>query len=483
MVPIAFTEYKRQTVEGFASFLAGGAPPQWPLEIFLELSNLCNLKCAMCGTFSGVNPMKYLLLSEMERGFMLPRDFTASIDSVLEHALVVHAFGYGEPTLHPEFKECIDFLSQYQVVIDFFTNGMKLDQDLCDFLVERRVAVIYVSFSGATKDDYENLYIGGSYETVLDGIERLARTKQARGAHYPQIHINSIAYEHHVKHLVEFVDLMASVGANHIHLKSASPDIALLNDHISICRPWVEGLVVERAKRRARRLNMELHADAYEARAVSGDGQWQVVRQALVNPSKKLVNIDDPVVDPRFAAWPKHVEIGGLKDLMKRVEPIRNLEKNPVPPSALDVPPAAVTRHLDIRRPGIEISTPCLEPFKTLYIQQDGTVKPCCFAPRTLTPLGDITRHRAEEVWRGAGFQATQEAILRDEYPMNICGSCIEYNLAPKHHNFADIVGTYRDWLMAGGVDEFVTLDELKNFRDDLPGNRRVVELHKMAMK
>jgi len=106
-------------------------------------------------------------------------------------------------------------------------------------------------FGGDTRN-YENLYIGGKFDTVTEGIRNLAAAKLKHGSHYPLIQVNSIGFEHHIAELVAFVELMASLGVNHISVKEPSPDVKLLNDHISICRPWVEGVILAEAKQRPR---------------------------------------------------------------------------------------------------------------------------------------------------------------------------------------------------------------------------------------
>jgi MoaA/NifB/PqqE/SkfB family radical SAM enzyme len=187
--------HKIETVQSFKAFTEGRGLPEWPAEIFLELSNVCDLKCAMCPTFSALNPYRLTALKATERGFLDSKGLARPLEQVLRHALNVHCFGYGEPTIHPDFRETLDYLAQFQVMIDFFTNGMHLDADLAEFLVRSRVYKITVSFSGATKEDYENVYLGGVFETVLGGLRHLSEAKQRAGRAFPIVVINSLAFQ------------------------------------------------------------------------------------------------------------------------------------------------------------------------------------------------------------------------------------------------------------------------------------------------
>ena len=110
-----YIEKKTNAWQSFFDFADGkGELPKWPLEIFLEISNVCDLKCAMCPTFSAINSERFFNLKKADRGLIAIDSATEPLVNLLEHALVVHAFGYGEPTIHPQFKEVIHFLSQYE---------------------------------------------------------------------------------------------------------------------------------------------------------------------------------------------------------------------------------------------------------------------------------------------------------------------------------------------------------------------------------
>src|SRR5262252_7238654 len=158
---------KRQTVDSFLRFSRGGPPPAWPAEIYLEVSNVCDLRCVMCPRFSAFNPDRKTAIRETEPGFMGSHAAERSLRSLLEHALSVHVFGYGEPTIHPEFSTLLSEVAQYRVLMDFFTNGMHLTEALARQVVELSVHRITLSFSGATRETYESVYQGGDFDRTL----------------------------------------------------------------------------------------------------------------------------------------------------------------------------------------------------------------------------------------------------------------------------------------------------------------------------
>jgi len=429
---------KRQAITSFYTFTEGGQIPRWPLEIFLEISNVCDLKCAMCHTFSAFNPKRLFSIKKEERGFFSEY---GALESLLKHSLRVHCFGYGEPTLHPQFQEIITYISNYEVLIDFFTNGMHLTESLCEFLVDKKVYRVVLSFSGATKEEYENVYIGGNYERVLAGISLLAKIKAKRKATFPKIEVNSMAFQHQLDRIVEFVDLMADNGVNIISLKPVTgfANIPQLHPHIAIMRPWVEGKLLEKAEIRAKERRLSFNATAF-INAMKVTTEEEVVQRRknrIVTRKRKYTSSFVPIDQLRVES--EKVVIEAL--------PEQNQESKVQIDTVYPKTKEDMQYFLDIRAPESTLDIPCCEPFKTFYVQKSGTVKPCCFGQKNSEVLlGNVNQSSAEEIWRGIGFQAVQEAILNGEYPMKICKECVAYRLYPKDHYVEHLIRAYRKW-------------------------------------
>ncbi|HET7451969.1 MAG TPA: radical SAM protein, partial [Thermoanaerobaculia bacterium] len=179
----AVLDRKRAAVASFVEFSEGRTPtPRYPLEIYLEVSNVCDLRCVMCTRFSAFNPARKQAIWDVDPGFLDAGGAAAALEPLLEHALIVHAFGYGEPTIHPDFPGFLSHLARYEVLVDFFTNGMHLTPDFARRLVDLSVHHLTVSFSGATREAYESVYQGGSFERVLAGLAAVRDARRAAGS-------------------------------------------------------------------------------------------------------------------------------------------------------------------------------------------------------------------------------------------------------------------------------------------------------------
>jgi pyruvate-formate lyase-activating enzyme len=263
-VSYQFLSHKLEAVTSVRRFIEGGAFPAYPLNVMMETSNLCDLKCAMCGPFSSLNALRLFSIKAEQRGFVDPA-VVRSAQDILSHALIAPIFGYGEPTINPDFA---DFLRiGKETPTTFFTNGMNLTEEIVSLIVDNYVFEINISFSGATKELYEGIYLGGVFETVLDGIRRLSDAKKAAGREFPIIAVNSLGYKHHVEMLPDFLRVMAAAGVEVVNLKPIVPQATVpqLAHHVCIPRTEIEGVIVEQAKALAPVLGIDFRPQLFES--------------------------------------------------------------------------------------------------------------------------------------------------------------------------------------------------------------------------
>jgi MoaA/NifB/PqqE/SkfB family radical SAM enzyme len=436
---------KLQALSSFLNFHWTGEAPDYPLRVYLEVSNACDLKCAMCGPFSALSPYRKSSIAKELRGFLNVSDLEG-LDDTLRHALEVQCFGYGEPTINPHFSDFVRELSAYEVLIDFYTNGMHLTEKLVELLVDNAVSRLTVSFSGVTKTDYENVYIGGKFERVLDGIKRLAERKKQRNALFPNIVVNSLGFTHHIETLASFVELMADHGVDAIQLNPVYRSFPQLIHHSAVMRPSIEGRIIAEAKYLAAKRGIALHAEGFEATAVYTEEE----REAR---AAELQAGWDSAYDPTHV-----VPLAQVKDSAREVEQYD--------PEFVGVTPAihskggensdsCLATKADIRdiyqmRPAADLEasgTYCFEPFQTFYLSKDRKVKPCCNAivlPPSV-PLGDLALSGGEDVWRGKHYNVVRDAIASGEYP-NFCHGCLKKKTAYAQSHGEPIAARYLAW-------------------------------------
>ncbi len=435
VAPAQFTAEKREAVESFLRFAQGEEFPRWPLEVFLEVSNICDLQCAMCPTFSALNKDRFFALKREDRGVIAYDTATEPLEEVLKHALIIHASGYGEPTIHPQYKELLLYLSRYEALIDFFTNGMHLDDELCQFLVQGHVHRISVSFSGVTAEEYENIYIGGDFERVLGGIRRLAKAKERANSQYPRIEINSIAFRHHIDSLPDFVRLMGEAGANVIHVKPLrvfEKTISELKHHESHMHPDREEKVLQQAKQVAQELGVHLASAPYEA-----------TQKHALNYTRAFDAMPDAEREALFErVLAERIPVSEMKAVAlsaeKRQEKKDNLAKDR---TSRERRQFSVDDDSFFAFKGV----PCLEPFKTMHASFDGRVRTCCFTG-SKDWIGHLNTETAEDIWQGAVYQKMREQAVQGNYHGAMCQICLRKSAYPKNHNLRAAFNGYSKW-------------------------------------
>ncbi len=452
--PLRHLERKREAVESFLRFESGGERPRYPLEIFLEVSNVCDLHCVMCPPFSAFNPERARQVWFWSPGFLEVEAATAALEPLLEHALTVHAFGYGEPTIHPNFRAFLRHLSGYEVLIDFITNGMHLTEELVELVVELSVFEITVSLSGSTAELYENVYQGGDFARVLSGLARLRDARRAAGSAFPRVRINSLSFDHHVRELDRFVDLMAEHGVNCVgltRLLEHAGMIPQLEGHAADFRTPEIREAVERARAAAAARGIEL--------AIHPTIEEEMARASL--PANPGAAGEAPLPILSFKETARGLPVLPGVKVKSRKDSI-DLEHDA---------PGEIRRRLVVEKPpghGGDRPFYCMEPFKTFYLRRGGTVKTCCYMANDAPALGDTARWSGERIWTGSAYETVRDGILNGQYPMAACGSCLENRQAPQAHGVGGMIRDYLEWSRAEArppmdLDQAALLDASTN--------------------
>ncbi len=137
----------------------------FPTEIFIELTDKCNLDCVYC----------------YKKSTQQKKDDTLNITDIKQ---IAKNIGYspstlvilegGEPLLHPEFIEIFAELKKYYIPVDIITNGVYLDAELISKIsktFDKDYDDFQISLDGI--NGFNALNRGISSEKVLQGIERL----------------------------------------------------------------------------------------------------------------------------------------------------------------------------------------------------------------------------------------------------------------------------------------------------------------------
>lgn len=140
----------------------------------LEISSMCNLKCALChaGNREGYEYHPGVMDMElMER--ILDKIHTENPNAI------VCCYVNSEPFLHPHMAECVRSIKRRGFRCEIASN-LNVLRNL-DEVLATKPDILTVSVSGFHQDIYERSHRGGDIETVKQNIKTLAETNQKGG--------------------------------------------------------------------------------------------------------------------------------------------------------------------------------------------------------------------------------------------------------------------------------------------------------------
>lgn len=187
-----------------------------PVNLLVETTNRCNLACVMCGS-------KHI---RRKREDMPLWRFRAVVDQAAEWCEVIDLSFSGEPFLHPEVFEQIEYVKRRTSIGLFVeTNGMLLDERTRERVFDSGLDYLTVDIDGATADTYRRVRVGGDYERVVANTRRLLRLKRERRS-ATRVEVAILDLPQTAGEIGEFIDRWRAAGADHVRVKPVKMRLA-----------------------------------------------------------------------------------------------------------------------------------------------------------------------------------------------------------------------------------------------------------------
>jgi MoaA/NifB/PqqE/SkfB family radical SAM enzyme len=169
-----------------------------PTFVQLRLTNICNLRCKMCGQWGDTGVFRerpqvsdgsherarIRELIGLKRQLTL-RDYTRLLDQLAPHQPIISLFG-GEPFLYPDIVPLIHEIKRRKFTLNVITHGGLLEAHARE-LVESGIDSIAVSFDGPP--DVHNAIRGhsNSFQNAASGVKAIAKWRSRIGAATPTL--------------------------------------------------------------------------------------------------------------------------------------------------------------------------------------------------------------------------------------------------------------------------------------------------------
>lgn len=420
-----------------------------PLEVHLQVASGCNLDCYMCH--------EHLRPADARHGkgieFVSPELFAKLEREVLPYSSRLYFGVGGEPMLSPHFLDQIERAHGASQQVHLMTNATRIATDEVAERLARCVSSIEISADGATRQTYERIRGGASFNRLVANVERLNRFRFERPAdERPRLTLCYVLMQSNIDELPLYVELAARLRADAV---AAWHVIPVTREGREDSLAGTNGRADEalgRARERAVELGIELDLPGRGENTVNGEAR-------------------------------------GGGDRGRAVEHMRGLDARTETGA------------------GAEQRVHCHMPSLALYVFYDGRVYPCGHPhAHEGTPLGNLHEQSFGEIWNGRAFRNLRAGLASGDAPA-LCLSCPiihgwPLDEAPDWEANGDLVshfgardlGREQEPASAGGApppasgmigtleQERERIGALEHERDALARHARTVELERDAL-
>ncbi len=146
-----------------------------PLEVILDTTERCNLKCKMC-YFSAVDRLQFLPFDRnLSRTGMMPLETFGQVAADLFPRAHRVALGCAaEPLVHPKFVDIVREAGSYGIPDLWFpTNLLPLTPPKAEAICEAGVKTVGVSMDGTRPETYETIRVGATFVRLMRSLDLL----------------------------------------------------------------------------------------------------------------------------------------------------------------------------------------------------------------------------------------------------------------------------------------------------------------------
>lgn len=143
--------------------------PYLPLALWIEPTNVCNLRCLMCPNS---------IISQKNPGFMDMELYKKIIYEAKTYVSVIFLCISGESLLHKNFPEMVKYAKDNNLSVYVPTNCTKLTSTLSRKILELGIDWINFSFDGCTKKIYEKVRVNANFEQSLRNVINFLKIKK-----------------------------------------------------------------------------------------------------------------------------------------------------------------------------------------------------------------------------------------------------------------------------------------------------------------
>ncbi|MFQ5739209.1 MAG: radical SAM/SPASM domain-containing protein [Acidobacteriota bacterium] len=165
------------------------AYPDFPDQVYVELTNVCNARCTICATPA----------MKRKRDIMPMPLFRKIVDECGRHrARKILPFLHGESLLIPNVLDYFRYVRRASPFthLNLTTNGSRLSADLAEqILRENLLDSLIVSIDGGDKETFEKIRLNLDYDEVRSNVRRFLQRRKELNKSRPTVSVAMVTVE------------------------------------------------------------------------------------------------------------------------------------------------------------------------------------------------------------------------------------------------------------------------------------------------
>jgi radical SAM protein with 4Fe4S-binding SPASM domain len=176
----------------------------YPRRIILELTNACNYDCVMCGRNGTPFRTAFLDIFCVDK-----------LNHIIDYVEEVTLFGWGEPTLHPQFREFVKKFDGKTIRKYLLTNGSTLKK-IKSLLFEYKIDIVAVSIDGATAETNNKIRKNANFNQIIENLEHIVTFKKQHNLMFPYINFVFTMMRSNINELPDLIKLANNIGIEEV---------------------------------------------------------------------------------------------------------------------------------------------------------------------------------------------------------------------------------------------------------------------------
>lgn len=177
----------------------------FPPEIWIENTNICNARCVMCPRDKHTRPLGFMDFSLFER---LIKEIAKFRDVVKR----VHMHNYGEPLLDRELPRRIKLAKDYGIRhVYFVTNASLLTPEMSREIIRAGLDEFKISFYGTNKKTYNETMKGLDFDSSVQNVNDFIKIRRELNSVKPKVVIQYLPQEANKSRTDDFFNIFRTV--------------------------------------------------------------------------------------------------------------------------------------------------------------------------------------------------------------------------------------------------------------------------------